>query len=87
MTEVKTEVKRFCYNESNWEKDDVVAEEKLTEKDFLFMDIQRNMCLIQLKRKQVEDNFRVITIHQKELDSLLRKIDKQQRRLMFLLKE
>jgi len=82
-----SEVKRYCYNESNWEEDDVIVEEKLTEKELIFMEIQKSICLIQFKRKQIEDNFRVITIHQKELDSLLRKIDKQQKRLMLFLKE
>jgi len=85
--EVKTEVKRYYYNESNWEEDGVSVEEELTEKDLVFMEIQRNIGLIQMKRKQIEDNFRVITIHQKELDCLFRKVDKQQKRLMLLSKE
>jgi uncharacterized protein HemX len=67
--------------------DDVQVQEEFTEKNLILMEIQKSMNLIEHNRKQIEDNVRVITIHQKELDILFRKIDKQQKRLTLLLKE
>jgi len=73
--------KRDCFYESNWISDDSIVAKETNEKNIVLMEIEKNMNLLKAKSKDIENSFRLITIQKKEMDELMRKINKQHQRI------